>query len=446
MVLQGRKRREASAKWIQDAIANGPAPGERPIHPPRCILHGPNEFHDSELELKCGSVDRFVCKVPGCFVEFVLPKVRKMRQAPDDADTIQEPLDQDNDLEDLLTFQDPGDHQVKKEVKFSIKEEDDFDAEQDLQFVPSSQSSSLSLEDDGIEFLSISLSPSSSTVPTSSPTKASSPAVQSKGKSRQTSRGESRFQPAAAAPMHLNKGNVRLNPLFRMSVATSRKLIDSELAERVDQDYLTENHHAVHPAEDPASCEVLGPYRLDRYHQSLGVQGLIWENLYSSLTGDAVRALCSLLGAPEEAIFALHHQDVSCNACGSHFSLDGYNGHVVSGKCGSVLGEQSIQKKDISPNAVESIPQRTYPRDFDIETHPGARQAFRFSLRSPVAAAFLEWNSIMGVPADVWAVISTAYKVCETCNLARIFPEHKRHCDHAGVCMDPGQEEGTILH
>ncbi|KAJ8090858.1 hypothetical protein PM082_024780 [Marasmius tenuissimus] len=382
MVLQGRKKREASAKWIQDAIANGPAPGERPIHPPRCILHGPNEFHDSELELKCGPVDRFVCKVPGCFVEFVLPKVRKLRQAPDD--TIQEPLDQDNDLEDLLTFQDPGDHQVKKEVKFSIKEEDDFDVEQDLQFVPSSQSSSLSLEDDGIEFLSISLSPSSSTVPTGSPTKASSPAVQSKGKSRQTSRGESRFQPAAAAPMHLNKGNIRLNPLFRMSVATSRKLIDSELAEHVDQDYLTENHHAVHPAEDPASCEVLGPYRLDRYHQSLGVQGLIWEKLYSSLTGDAVRALCSLLGAPEEAIFALHHQDVSCNACGSHFSLDGYNGHVVSGKCGSVLGEQSI--------------------------------------------------------------ISTAYKVCETCNLARIFPEHKQHCDRAGVCMDPGQEEGTILH
>lgn len=44
---------------------------------------------------------------------------------------------------------------------------------------------------------------------------------------------------------------------------------------------------------------------------------------------------------------------------------------------------------------------------------------------TPIGVAFLEFNSVIGIPADVWIMITTAYVQCKTCHLIRTFPTHR---------------------
>lgn len=66
-------------------------------------------------------------------------------------------------------------------------------------------------------------------------------------------------------------------------------------------------------------------------------------------------------------------------------------------------------------------------------------------LDSPIGAAYLEWNSRLGVPEDVWAVISTAYVHCDECNLRRSFNGDHAHRDANGRCADVGQAQSVIV-
>jgi len=46
-----------------------------------------------------------------------------------------------------------------------------------------------------------------------------------------------------------------------------------------------------------------------------------------------------------------------------------------------------------------------------------------------VGRAYLAWNSRLGVPEDVWVIISTAVLTCDSCLLVRTFAGHKKHCE-----------------
>ena len=48
-------------------------------------------------------------------------------------------------------------------------------------------------------------------------------------------------------------------------------------------------------------------------------------------------------------------------------------------------------------------------------------------LQNPLGAALLAWNSKLGVPRDVWAIISTSAVECEKCSLVRPYSEHQAH-------------------
>lgn len=65
-------------------------------------------------------------------------------------------------------------------------------------------------------------------------------------------------------------------------------------------------------------------------------------------------------------------------------------------------------------------------------------------LDSPIGTAYIEWNSRLGVPEDVWAVISTAYVHCDECNLRRSFNGDHAHRDTNGRCADAGQARSII--
>jgi hypothetical protein len=65
-------------------------------------------------------------------------------------------------------------------------------------------------------------------------------------------------------------------------------------------------------------------------------------------------------------------------------------------------------------------------------------------LDTAIGQLFLEWNSCIGVPQDVWYVISTARIVCRTCRLVRSFDGDEAHHNQMGLCEDVGLGKGYI--
>lgn len=63
---------------------------------------------------------------------------------------------------------------------------------------------------------------------------------------------------------------------------------------------------------------------------------------------------------------------------------------------------------------------------------------------TPIGAALLEFNSAIGVPADVWIMLTTAYVQCATCHLVRSFPAHRGHLDDNGQCHDMGEGSASL--
>jgi hypothetical protein len=64
----------------------------------------------------------------------------------------------------------------------------------------------------------------------------------------------------------------------------------------------------------------------------------------------------------------------------------------------------------------------------------------QYRLNTPSGIALLEWNSRVGIPYDVWSVVSTGIVRCGACDLVRTFEGHKDHLDEAGECGDLGQD------
>ncbi|KAJ7122370.1 hypothetical protein C8R44DRAFT_736061 [Mycena epipterygia] len=90
---------------------------------------------------------------------------------------------------------------------------------------------------------------------------------------------------------------------------------------------------------------------------------------------------------------------------------------------------------------VTVIPQPTSPphRDLSKRVLDPSKQLGNSAefLDTPIAAALLEWNSRLGVPTDVWAVVSTATTRCSSCRYIRTFHAHTAHLHPiTGLCND----------
>ena len=56
-------------------------------------------------------------------------------------------------------------------------------------------------------------------------------------------------------------------------------------------------------------------------------------------------------------------------------------------------------------------------------------------LHTAIGFAWMSWNSRLGLPHDVWILISTACQTCETCDYVRTLSADVGHRDHNGRCM-----------
>ncbi|KAJ6629979.1 hypothetical protein B0H10DRAFT_2184040 [Mycena sp. CBHHK59/15] len=81
---------------------------------------------------------------------------------------------------------------------------------------------------------------------------------------------------------------------------------------------------------------------------------------------------------------------------------------------------------------------RMYPEGTPLPNHSD-------HINSMVGRAWIAWNSRVGVPQDVWAILSSAWTHCPDCDLVRTFDADQAHKDNNNICRDIGQRSVSTI-
>ncbi|KAJ3817025.1 hypothetical protein F5880DRAFT_1512129 [Lentinula raphanica] len=142
-----------------------------------------------------------------------------------------------------------------------------------------------------------------------------------------------------------------------------------------------------------------------------GTREDLYLQYFDTSVGQIIRGVNTSLGARPSSFKYLVSLSRTCPVCLCEYSPDGFVAHN------------------------NNDPERLVQRTFLDGQHP----AFNDQSDSALGRPWLEWNSKLGIPADVWKVVSTGVTVCETCVLVRTFNADRIHRAPNGSCMDPGQ-------
>ncbi|KAJ7778352.1 hypothetical protein B0H16DRAFT_1448971 [Mycena metata] len=166
-------------------------------------------------------------------------------------------------------------------------------------------------------------------------------------------------------------------------------------------DYVEAIHSSNVLAEDPTAhpaWDMGNPHSVLQVYDSRIYPGCLdrtfyfLDFLYKPL-GQIIRELNNVLGVPYADYANLVHCTHLCKGCNNHFSLYGYNNHIKEGVCSNHSDFKKVDKVDIKA----IIPQFRF-RSFRNDKRT---KKIGETLDQPVGAAMLEWNSHIGVPADV---------------------------------------------
>ncbi|KAK0472564.1 hypothetical protein EDD18DRAFT_1230545 [Armillaria luteobubalina] len=250
-------------------------------------------------------------------------------------------------------------------------------------------------------------------------------------------------------PQPLLQGQARPHrSFFKEKVAKARSQNDLVLMTTVKHCHETglyKDAPATHPAyrTSPSLCahSLLEPYDYHLYPNCLSRTFSVGCEFLGSGIGNVVRSVCSTLGVPKAAFDCLVADAAICLACSCVFSMEGFNAHISDGACRNWPIRFNVLPMQLDIDDISEIPARKYPPDITVESNKIVAQEY---LDHSIGAALLEWNSRIGVPQDVWTIVSTAYIECRTCELVRIFPAHIAHCNEKGECQDVGQVIAVI--
>ncbi|KAK7007255.1 hypothetical protein R3P38DRAFT_2554164 [Favolaschia claudopus] len=198
---------------------------------------------------------------------------------------------------------------------------------------------------------------------------------------------------------------VRTKSFYSHCVADARKTPDFDIMNYIlDIDFsgVLQEDPSVHPAwnmdEPHATLQVydqrLYPRCLDRTFNFLNF-------MYKPL-GQVIRQLNGALSVPYKDFANLVRCSVLCDGCLTLFSGYGYDAHLQDGKCTNRPDLRSVDEISIFEPEFKF---RTFRND---ETPKSVKE----TLDTAVGSALLEWNSRLGAPSDVWAMISTAVVTC----------------------------------
>ncbi|KAJ6478213.1 hypothetical protein C8R45DRAFT_933973 [Mycena sanguinolenta] len=243
--------------------------------------------------------------------------------------------------------------------------------------------------------------------------------------------------PGMRGTFRIDRQSATAKAFYKRTVADARRISDTNLMDRVHQlvmSGLVKEDPAYHPAWDANNPSTI----LQVYDQRIYPQCLDRTNSYSDLAyspiGRGIQDLSSVQGLTFDGYAALVRVSVLCDGCSNSFSPDGYKHHRVNGICTNHHDLLSVSACQESQDAIRL---RSYRLDDQgEEIYPDWRG---HTQDTAIGAALREWNSRLGVPTDVWILVSTAVVVCEHCDLVRSFAAHTLHLDGSGHCTDPGQ-------
>ncbi|KAJ7838378.1 hypothetical protein B0H14DRAFT_2789331 [Mycena olivaceomarginata] len=227
-----------------------------------------------------------------------------------------------------------------------------------------------------------------------------------------------------------------VRPFFVDRVATARKVIDLALVNDTLEFHRNGIYRAqpeLHPLAMKPVHSIMAVYNPKTHPASLSRAFANLEHFDTHL-GRAIREFNSVIGLPQATWDSILSVDTHCTCCQCHFSIDGYNSHIVDGRCSMAAPtDQVYQKAVVQPQ----LAARTYPPDYQI---PLAEDF----MDTASGLAFSEWNSRIGIPLDVWILLSTGGVQCPCCHLVRSFDGHRSHLDLNSVCTDPGEISSSI--
>jgi hypothetical protein len=88
-----------------------------------------------------------------------------------------------------------------------------------------------------------------------------------------------------------------------------------------------------------------------------------------------------------------------------------------------------------------------HPLPFTLRTYPagGIPDQQEFCLDSIIGRPFLEFNSKIEIPEDVWVIITTAVVYCTHCGLVRTIDGDRAHRGENRACQDIGSGEVSFI-
>ncbi|KII92928.1 hypothetical protein PLICRDRAFT_172957 [Plicaturopsis crispa FD-325 SS-3] len=222
----------------------------------------------------------------------------------------------------------------------------------------------------------------------------------------------------------------RPNSYFNRETAQKRAQPDYALVMAyLDEEFDRAQKQYCGPTSIDLTLPMLDPYRTEKWPVDM--------RNFSAPIGHLLRQLNSNIGVTPQHILLISDDMVTCVGCRCCFSFRGYRDHVsiVDGNCGNT----DIFIIVPSPESVKRIPENHHLLRPYRPEYPSQLKNIADCIQSIVGRAWLDYNSHVGVPRDVYSFIFGTRVHCEACNRVRSFAGHGAHNAPDGSCTVVGR-------
>ncbi|KAF9029446.1 hypothetical protein BDZ89DRAFT_1038518 [Hymenopellis radicata] len=247
---------------------------------------------------------------------------------------------------------------------------------------------------------------------------------------------------------------------FAMEDALDRARPDIQYVQLVINCYATGVFQAaVNPQSHPLYGPTLSPY-MARYGRPLGMNCALQHlQFFDSNFGQFFSDLDSEIGVPPAAFLLATRAAVTCDVCLCVFSPPGFLAHAPDGECKNWVVSNRGTFPTVFNSAVLTPTKCTVNQmllirskgDLDLfvplrairlseideavgEGAEGGEYKAPALEETAIKAAFIEWNSRVGVTQNVWALLSTSDVRCTGCSLLRTWYGHLAHFKKGDTC------------
>ncbi|KAF9033050.1 hypothetical protein BDZ89DRAFT_1036888 [Hymenopellis radicata] len=271
-------------------------------------------------------------------------------------------------------------------------------------------------------------------------------------KKRPTKKFKADTEPPQPLPDRFEGGaalqNNKHQSLFGKKSAEARAIWDRALVHSVVDSFNKgeyQNDPRQHPTWSSATPALFRPYDPETVPQKAPILRFRLQFIDGTSIGDVIKSFCSLVGCQPETYAKIVQDARRCNACLCSFSTTGYNAHIYQGNCGNWPMPVAIRPFRVEDELLEELSVRTYSDTFNELAYNELQESASSVPADFFGFAWSDWHSRLGVPYDVWVLMSTGVVRCEECSLVRTLAAHRSHLNAEWKCTDLGQNEESHI-